>query len=145
MAHAAGVDVMKAIFVPVAVLALITLVVAMLVGFHRVRAGAKRRLAINDFQVGESQAVPEDVRLPNRNLMNLLELPVLFYSAAVILFVTNAVDSLYLTLAWTYVGLRILHSLVHLTYNKVPHRAAFFALSNIVLSGIWLRLAASLF
>jgi hypothetical protein len=34
-------------------------------------------------------------------------------------------------MAWTYVGLRAVHSLVHLTYNKVFHRLTLFALSNV--------------
>jgi hypothetical protein len=50
--------------------------------------------------------------------MNLLELPVLFYVACLSLYVTGRGDQTALAIAWIYVGLRALHSLIHLSYNK---------------------------
>lgn len=49
--------------------------------FARAGAAKARRVRIGDFRVGESPDVPADVALPNRNFMNLLEMPVLFYAA----------------------------------------------------------------
>ena len=43
-------------------------------------------------------------------------------------------------LAWVYVVLRVGHSFIHLGYNRVPHRLIAFALSNFVLTGLWLVL-----
>ncbi len=34
-------------------------------------------------------------------------------------------------------SLRIVHSLVHLSYNNVIHRLAVFAASNLVVVGMW--------
>jgi hypothetical protein len=45
-----------------------------------------------------------------------------------------------LVLAWTYVGLRVVHSLIHLTYNAVMHRLMAFAVSSFVLAGFWISL-----
>lgn len=45
-----------------------------------------------------------------------------------------------LTLAWLYVGLRIAHSAIHVTYNRVRHRLVAFALSNVVLVMFWTNL-----
>jgi len=42
-----------------------------------------------------------------------------------------------MSLAWVYVALRIAHSLVHVSYNKVMHRLALFAISNVVVSVMW--------
>ena len=42
-------------------------------------------------------------------------------------------------MAWTYVGLRALHSLIHLTYNNVIHRLLTFGISNFVLAAVWIR------
>jgi hypothetical protein len=39
--------------------------------------------------------------------------------------------------AWTYVGLRMVHSLIHLTYNHVLHRLFAFTLSNVALVSLW--------
>jgi hypothetical protein len=71
--------------------------------------------------------------------MNLLELPMLFYVLCLSLYVTERADSTACTLAWCYVGLRIVHSIIHNTYNKVVHRLIAFALSNFVLAASWIR------
>ena len=42
-----------------------------------------------------------------------------------------------IALAWVYVGLRVVHSAIHLTYNNVMHRLIAFALSNAVLIALW--------
>ena len=135
---------MKAIFYPVAALVALTFAVGIRMYFARVGAARKRRVRVEDFRLGESPNVPADVALPNRNFMNLFEMPVLFYVACVILFVTNAVDGLALVLAWLYVASRIAHSLIHLTYNNVIHRLAAFAASNVVLLVLWVRLVVTL-
>jgi len=81
--------------------------------------------------------VPGFVSLANRNYMNLLEMPVLFYVICLMLFVSGEVDQTFLYLAWGYVGLRVLHSLVHVTYNNVLQRLTLFAASNVVVTLMW--------
>lgn len=127
----------KTIFLPVAALALWTLSVLLLIPIARFKAGAKGHVSVADFRYGESDRVPAHVKLPNRNFMNLLEVPVLFYLACLVAFLIQAVDPALLTLAWVYVALRIAHSCVHLSYNHVMHRLAFFASSNVVVVIIW--------
>ena len=75
--------------------------------------------------------------LANPNFADLLEMPVLFYVICLMLFVTNRVDELFLWLAWIYVALRALHTVVHLTYNNLTHRMTLFALSNLVVFPMW--------
>lgn len=124
------------IFVPMTVLAIWTMLVLLLVPIARFRAGSKGQVNFEDFRYGESGRVPDAVRLPNRNFMNLLEVPVLFYVAGFMAFLIGQVDGLVMGLAWTYVGLRLLHSLVHLSYNNVVHRVIVFASSNVVVSAM---------
>jgi hypothetical protein len=50
------------------------------------------------------------------------------------------VDGYALTIAWVYVGLRAVHSFIHLTYNNVRHRLIPFAVSNFVLATFWMHL-----
>ena len=88
--------------------------------------------------------MPPEVTLPNRNLMNLLELPVLFYVVCLGFYVTGTATTLALVLAWAYVVLRVLHSAIHLTYNNVFHRLPVFAASNGVLVALWIRWAIAL-
>ena len=130
-----------AIFLPVATLALWTLLVLLLVPIARFKAGAAGQVTFDDFKHGESARVPDAVRLPNRVFMNLLEVPVLFYVACAVAFMAGQVDAVILALAWVYVGLRVLHALIYLSYNSVPHRLTAFAVSNVVVSVIWAMLA----
>lgn len=118
----------------------LTFSVLLLIPIARLRAGAAGKVTASDFSLGESARVPEKTRLPNRNYMNLLELPVLFYAACITFYATNTADHAAVVIAWVYVGLRVLHSIVHLSYNHVFHRLAVFATSNFVLGGLWLKL-----
>jgi hypothetical protein len=128
----------EAIFAPVGLLALWTLAVLLLVGFRRVTAARAGRVQVEAFRLGESPEVPEDVALPNRNLINLLEVPLLFYVACLGLYVTHRVQLGCLRLAWVYVGLRVVHSLIHLTTNNVRQRLMVFAASNFALVALWI-------
>ena len=133
-----------AILYPMIVLVFWTFVVLLLIPRRRFGAARERRVAVKDFAYGESDNVPGEVRLPNRNYMNLLELPVLFYVACLVIYVIGKVDAWSLGLAWLYVVLRIAHSLVHLTYNHVIHRMRVFALGAFVLLALWIRILAVL-
>lgn len=124
---------------PMAALAALTFVVLLLIPIARFRAAARGEVKAKDFRYGESANVPGVVSLPNRNLMNLLELPVLFYVVCLAFYVTSTVDSFAVYAAWTYVGLRAAHSAVHLSYNNVFHRLGVYAASSAVLFVLWVR------
>lgn len=114
-----------------------TLAVLMMLGRRRVAAVRSGRVHAREFALGESAAVPPDVALANRHYMNLLELPLLFYVVCLTYYVTQQADAAALALAWLYVGLRAVHSAVHLTTNRVFHRVLAFAASNFALIGLW--------
>ena len=130
----------KAILFPVLALVALTFAVGVRLYFVRVGAARAGRVKVKDFRLGESPEVPADVALPNRNLMNLLEMPVLFYVVSLACYVTHAVDGTTLGLAWGFVALRLVHSAIHLTFNHVGARFAAFAASNLVLLAMWIRL-----
>ena len=129
---------------PVIALAAWTFAVALLIPIARFRSAARGEVKAQDFRYGESASVPGPVLLPNRNLMNLLELPLLFYVLCLGLYITLSVDQLAVIGAWTYVALRVAHSVVHLTYNNVFHRLAVYAAGNVVLLALWMRWAIAL-
>jgi hypothetical protein len=129
------------IFQPVFGLVTLTFLVLLRIPYVRIRASLQRRVTVEDFRMGESARVPGDVALPNRNYMNLLELPLLFYVLALALYVTQRVDATAVTMAWAYVALRTAHSGVHLTYNHVLTRLGLFASSNFLLAAMWLYFA----
>ena len=132
------------ILLPAVALVGVTFLVLMQVPIRRFRAAFAGKVDANDFKYGESDRVPGQVSIPNRNLMNLLEMPMLFYVCCLALYVTRTTDLVALGMAWAYVVLREGHSLVHLSYNKVMHRLTLFALSNFVLGALWMKLAASI-
>jgi hypothetical protein len=125
------------IFPPMEALAGITFVVLLLIPFARAIAVRRGQLGMIDFEMGESIRVPDRVALPNRNYMNLLELPLLFYVICLMHYVAGRVDGRVVTLAWLYVAMRGLHSAIHLTCNNVPFRLAAFAASNVLLVLLW--------
>jgi hypothetical protein len=78
------------------------------------------------------------------NFRNLFELPVLFYLALVVAAQTGQVGMLTLGLSWLFVVLRIAHSVIHCTYNKVIHRFYAYVLGGAVLWLVWGVLAVGL-
>jgi hypothetical protein len=74
------------------------------------------------------------------NYTNLFESPVLFYTAMLLTLILMVQDTILVILAWTYVGSRVIHSIIHITYNKVMHRFTVFLFSSFVLFAIWVRL-----
>jgi len=78
----------------------------------------------------------------SNNLKNLFEMPILFYLAAMLAMLLLIQDVLLVRLAWGFVILRIIHSLVHCTYNRVMHRFIVYFISCLFLLLIWVRLAS---
>ena len=89
--------------------------------------------------------LPYRVRWKADNYNHLLEQPLLFYAAAITLAVLGEGNGLNATLAWIYVGLRVVHSVFQATVNKIPIRFMLFALSSIVLIVLVARLALVVF
>jgi hypothetical protein len=132
----------SAIFAPMLALAGWTLAVLLLVPIYRFRAGFAGQVTYHDFKYGESERVPPQVTIPNRAFMNLLQVPVVFYVVCFMTYLMQGVTDAFVDLAWGYFLLRVLHSLVHLTYNKVKHRLAVFAASNVVVVLMWIHAIA---
>ncbi|NEX92681.1 MAPEG family protein [Caulobacter sp. 17J65-9] len=85
------------------------------------------------------------VQAPANNFNNLLELPVLFYFLAVVATMTGRTGEAMTVAAWAFVALRVLHSLIQCTYNKVMHRFLVYSAGALVLWGMWAGWAISMF
>jgi len=88
---------------------------------------------------------PPRVSNPSDNLKNLFELPTVFYAVVLYLYVTQRVDASYLIAAWIFFGFRVLHSIVHCTFNFVPLRFWLYAASAAALWFMVVRLALTIF
>jgi hypothetical protein len=126
------------IALPLFVLAGWTALVLLLIPIARFAALARGKVTLDDFKLGESDRVPDWAMRVNRNYMNLLEMPVLFYVIGLLLVITRQATPAMDALAWGYVALRIMHSVIHLTLNHVSARLLVFAASNAVLLTLWI-------
>ncbi|WP_202391596.1 MAPEG family protein [Pontixanthobacter luteolus] len=79
------------------------------------------------------EKLPDSVNWKADNYNHLHEAPTLFYAVAIILALLGHGDGMNALLAWIYAGLRIIHSLVQVTANRVLVRFVLFALSSVVL------------
>jgi len=124
------------IFYPLFALIALTISVAARLGYLRYSAVIRKQVDATFYQayIGEE---PLELRVASRHLINLLELPILFYIACLVAFVTGQMGSIVLVLAWSYVSLRIIHTLIHLGPNIVIWRFRVFALSVLVLAALW--------
>jgi len=89
--------------------------------------------------------LPEKVSWKADNYNHLHEAPTLFYAVAIVLAVIGQGDGMNAIIAWAYVALRIAHSLVQATVNKVALRFALFALSSLALMVLILHAAIPVF
>lgn len=77
-------------------------------------------------------------------VQNLFETPVLFYGLCLALFVTSSVTGYIMGLAWGYVGFRLVHAFIHLSYNHVMQRFLAFLLSILCLLLMMISLALAI-
>lgn len=89
--------------------------------------------------------MPEGVQYAAHNYNHLMEQPTIFYALMFYIALTGGESSLMGYLAWGYVLLRVLHSLVQISSNKVMVRFSLFALSTILLIVMACAQAAKLF
>jgi len=83
--------------------------------------------------------LPAEAQWKAHNYNHLHEQPTLFYAIALALALLGQGHGLNLWLAWAYVLLRIAHSLVQATFNKVSVRFLLFLLSTLVLVALTLH------
>lgn len=139
----------SAILQPVVALAAWTMV--MWVWMYVTRIPAMNKAGIDATKlVGSNGAslrekLPETVSWKADNYNHLHEAPTVFYAVALVLAMIGQGEGLNATLAWAYVGLRVAHSLVQVTSNRVLIRFALFALSSLALMALVLHAALAVF
>ena len=83
--------------------------------------------------------LPSNVRAVADNYNHLHEQPTVFYALMFFAALTGGADQTALYLAWGYVALRVLHSLVQILVSKVIPRFAVFALGSLVLIALTVK------
>jgi len=130
-------DMTAEILKPLAVLAAWTMVMWVWMYATRLPAMTAAKLDPDELvrQGGKTldQLLPAQTQWKAHNYNHLHEAPTVFYAVALALALMGRGNGLNATLAWAYVGLRIVHSLVQATINKVMIRFLLFSLSSLVL------------
>ena len=81
-------------------------------------------------------AIPDQTNWKAHNYAHLMEQPTIFYAVALSLALMDFGGGINLYLAWGYVALRILHSLVQATVNVVTYRFVIFSIASLCLLGL---------
>ena len=115
----------------------------------RIPAMSKRNVDIqrlvNDPDDSLDRQLPVEVQWKAHNYNHLHEQPTVFYAVALLLAFIGQGDGMNALLAWIYTGLRVIHSLVQVTANKVMVRFILFAVSSVVLIALIVRAAIAVF
>jgi hypothetical protein len=107
------------------------------VRFGSVRRGETR---VKDIALGEPSWPPRVQQVSNC-FHNQFQLPVLFYVLVVLAHELHRADYVFITLAWLFVILRIVHAAIHTGSNNVRRRFQAFGVGAIVLLAMWVMFA----
>ncbi|MHA7818770.1 MAG: MAPEG family protein [Erythrobacter sp.] len=100
---------------------------------------------VSDPDASLDRTLPPSVQWKAHNYNHLHEQPTVFYAVAIVLAMIGEGDGPNAFLAWIYLGLRVIHSLVQVTANKVMVRFVLFALSSVVLIVLIAKAALAVF
>ena len=135
---------------PIAILwpafALVALTLISVARLARMRFAAAKagRVEPRYYKVFRGEGEPPELAAQTRNLINLYEMPTLFYAGTAIAFAAGLADPLLVALGWAYVCCRVIHTVIHVTSNKVMWRFRAFFASWVVLLAYWVVLGAGL-
>ncbi len=133
---------------PVVALVAWTLVMLVLMAVTRFAAAKKAGIDLGKSRGGRGQnlegVVADQAQWKAHNYSHLMEQPTIFYAIVFALILMGMDVAINVWLAWGYVALRIVHSIVQATVNVVKYRFALFALSSFCLLGLTVHAAARL-
>jgi hypothetical protein len=123
-------------------LALVVLSLLVWIWMYATRIPAMQRADIQPQDAkfpADLQRLPDGARQVADNYNHLMEQPTIFYALVFYIFLVGHTDQLHIYLAWTYVLLRIAHTLIQGTVNIVTLRFSVFILSTLVLMAMAAR------
>ena len=134
------------ILAPIVALVAWTMVMWLWMYITRIPAMAKARMKLDpDAPRGEQMnQLPPAVRWKADNYNHLMEQPTLFYAICLCLALMGLGEGSNLLMAWAYVALRVVHSLVQALINKIEVRFLIFVLSSLALVGLTFNAARAL-
>ena len=132
------------IIYPLIGMVFLTFVVGVKMLASRIRAVKKEGMNPAFFALNRGAKQPDYLVKVSQHYENLFELPILFYVVSLLIFITNKTDPIYIVLAVSFVTVRYIHAVIHITYNNLIHRRNAFLMGSMVLLIMWLRLSFQL-
>jgi len=119
---------------------LVILTTVIMVLTTRTRIGSVRRGEVPQsyYSLMDGHEIPDFVAKTTRNFNNLFEVPTLFYAGGAAYLALDQTGQLPVICAWVFVAARVIHSIIHLSYNNVPHRLVIFVIGNLSVLLMWL-------
>lgn len=131
----------KPLLLPLLAQVLLSFIVMYIMGRQRVNEIKKMKIHPQRTDVrSHAREVFKESEAAADNYHNQLESPILFYVVILLTLMLMVQDYVIVILAWTFVGLRYIHSFIHMTYNRVLHRFSVFVFGSLVLFALWFRL-----
>ena len=132
------------ILAPVVALVAWSIVMLVWTGIARRRAFARMGIGWGNIPRGSRGVnldgkAPDEAQWPSHNYNHLMEQPTLFYAICLTLALMGIGGDINYWLAWGYVILRVIHSLIQATVNIVPYRLVLFSLATLCLFGLTLH------
>lgn len=130
---------------PALAMALLTFAVIFVLGWRRltsIRRGAYQLRYFKLMQRSEGTELPAAAEAASRNLINLFEVPVLFYALVPLAVLSGVEDGTLRGFFWAFVAFRVLHSAIHLTVNHLVIRFSAHLFANLALIGAWVCFAS---
>ena len=121
-----------ALLTPVFVLILWTFTIFLIMSYGRTRFMKDPQDAAHTKDL--KGTLPAWVERAADNYNHLFEQPVAFYAVTLAIALINSIDLLMMQLAWAFVTLRIIHSLVQLTFNLVLVRFMIFLIGWLIIA-----------
>jgi hypothetical protein len=127
----------QSILQPVVILLAWTMVIWLWMYVTRIPAMQQAKIDVANLNGGTGKdldaILPPSVQWKAHNYNHLLDEPMIFYAVCIVLAVIGHGEGMNVMVAWLYVALRIAHSLVQVTVNRVAIRFLLFASSSLCL------------
>jgi hypothetical protein len=118
----------------------LTFVVFICLFLARIQGIKKKQVSISFYKLYQGQENNEKATKLSRNFSNIFETPNLFYIACLVAMQGEQITKTFYLCAWLYVGIRTLHSYIHIGKNEINPRFAVYLISWLVLVVMWLQL-----
>lgn len=128
---------------PLFALVMLTYLVMLVTVRSRLRSVRSGQVSLQYYSLMQGAEVPDFITKTSNHFRNLFEVPVLFYVAGVLYIALDLEEPLAVQAAWAFVIARLLHTLVHLSYNNVLHRLIVFGFANISVLVMWISIVGA--